>query len=386
MKNIIEEKRESEDLSAIQDFPPKQVSIILLSYNSKDDLKECLPSLKIQTYSNFEIIIVDNASTDNTPEFIRTEYPEIKLIETGSNLGYPAGNNIGVDNAKGDYLVILNPDTVADPKWLFQLVKPLEENSDIALTTSKILFYHDHEKINTCANSVHYTGLDFCRGLYEPSTSFSKNEEVGAISGCSFAIRKEVFKELGGFDPDFFLYLEDVDLSWRARLAGYKIMFVPASIVYHKFRLTIAPWKEFYLERNRYLMLLKNCSVKMLILMSPALFVCEVVTWGHAVLNGYSYMYNKLKAYYWILTNPGKIINKRNVEQKNRRIKNKEFIKLLEWKIPFEQIIQNRIMHIAANKIFNSFFGKYYKLMAACLIDLSRFNKSLDLKIYSKMD
>jgi GT2 family glycosyltransferase len=77
-------------------------------------------------------------------------------------------------------------------------------------------------------------------------------------------------------------------------------MFVPESIVYHKFRLSIAPWKEFYLERNRYLMLLKNCSFKMLILMSPALFVSEVVTWGHAVLNGYSYMYNKLKAYFWI--------------------------------------------------------------------------------------
>jgi len=138
---------------------------------------------------------VDNASTDNTPEFIRAEFPDIKLVETGSNLGYPAGNNIGFEHAKGEYIVILNPDTVADPNWLLQLMKPLDENPDIAITTPKILLYDHKDKINTCGNSVHFTGLDFCRGLYEPSTSFSKNEEVGAISGCSFAIRKEVFKD-----------------------------------------------------------------------------------------------------------------------------------------------------------------------------------------------
>lgn len=378
------ENQESVDINKSLNISKKLTSIILLSYNSKNDLKECIPSLTNQTYSNYEIIVVDNASTDNTPEFMRTEYPEIKLIENGSNLGYPGGNNIGVDNAKGDYIVILNPDTVADPNWLSQLIKPLEETPDIALTTSKILFYADHEKINTCANSTHFTGLDFCKGLNEPSTSFSTNEEVGAISGCSFAIRKEVFKELGGFDPDFFLYLEDVDLSWGARLAGYRIMFVPASIVYHKFRLSIAPWKEFYLERNRYLMLLKNCSLKMLILMSPALFVSEIVTWGHAVLNGYSYMYNKLKAYYWILTNSDKIMKKRHDAQKIRRINDKEFIRLLEWKIPFEQVIQNRILRFMANKIFNSFFWIYYKLMDACLLDLGRFAKFLNFKTHSK--
>ena len=378
------ENQESVEISKSQNFSKKLASIILLSYNSSNDLKECIPSLTNQTYTNYEIIVVDNASTDNTPKFIRTEYPKIKLVETGLNLGYPAGNNIGVDNAKGDYIIILNPDTVADPNWLSQLIKPLEENPDIAFTTSKILLYDDHEKINTCANSVHYTGLDFCRGLYEPSTSFSKNEEVGAISGCSFAIRKEVFKELRGFDPDFFLYLEDVDLSWRARLAGYRIMFVPASIVYHKFRLSIAPWKEFYLERNRYLMLLKNCSFKMMILMSPALFVSEIVTWGHAIINGYSYMYNKLKAYCWILMNPGKIMKKRHDAQMNRRIKDKEFIRLLEWEIPFEQVIQNRFMSIAANKIFNSFFRIYYKLLDACLVDTGRFAKFLNFKTHSK--
>ncbi len=339
----------------------KLASIILLSYNSRKDLAECIPSLIIQTYTNHEIIVVDNASTDKTPEFIKANYPDIKLIETGSNLGYPAGNNVGARHAKGEYIIILNPDTIVDSDWLSQLIKPFEEYPDIALTTSKILMYHQQDTINTCANHSHFTGIDFCKGLYEHTLYFSKPEEVGAVSGCSFAIRREIFEELGGFDPDFFLYLEDIDLSWRARLAGYKIMFVPLSIVYHKFRLSVSPLKEFHLERNRYLMLMKNCSLKMMILISPALLVTEIVTLGYAVLHGMPYIHNKLCAYWWVLMNPDKIITNRRKVQKNRKISDKEFLRLLEWKIPFEQMIENRITRGMVDVIFNSFYGIYFK-------------------------
>ncbi len=338
----------------------KLTSIIILSYNSRKDLTECISSLIDQTYPDKEIIIVDNASTDGSPEFVRKSFPGIKLIETGSNLGYPAGNNAGASQAKGKYIIVVNPDTVADPQWLDELIRPLEENPEIALTTSKILMYGQRGRINTCANHSHFTGLDFCRGLHEPSSSFSYPQEVGAVSGCSFAIRREVFEELGGFDPDFFLYLEDIDLSWRARLAGYKILYVPSSIVHHKFRLSVAPWKEFYLERNRYLMLLKNYSLKMLILITPALFVTEIVTWGHAILNGFPYIHNKFRAYRWILANPGRILDKRREIQKNRRVSDKEFIQLLEWKIPFEQVIGNGFVSGLANVILNSFYKFYF--------------------------
>lgn len=352
------------------DTDDRLASIILLSYNSKDDLAECIPSLENQTYPNHEIIIVDNASTDNTPEFVRTDYPHIRFVETGSNRGYPAGNNIGFQHASGEYIVILNPDTVADPNWLAELIRPFKENPDIGLTTSKILMYDQQEKINTCGNSIHYTGLDFCRGLYEPSSSYSKPEEVGAISGCSFAIRREVFEQLGGFDLDFFLYLDDADLSWRARLMGHRILFVPKSVVYHKYKLSIAPWKEFYLERNRYLMLMKNCSSRMLVLMLPAILVTEIVTWGHAVLNDYQYVQNKLRAYWWVLTNPSKILNKRREVQNKRKIADREIIRLFDMKIPFEQVIGSRIFCWMGNVIFNTFYGIYFKLLYVGLFNL----------------
>ncbi|MDO5841614.1 MAG: glycosyltransferase family 2 protein [Methanosarcina mazei] len=229
----------------------KSVSVVILSYNSKEDLKECIPSLISQTYQDFEIIFVDNASTDGSEEFIRANYPEIKVVQTGKNLGYPAGNNAGFEVAEGEYIVVVNPDTVPDPEWLAELVKPLENDLTIAATTSKVLIYYQKDKINTCANTAHYTGLTFCRGLNKSASELDSCQPVGAVSGCSFAIRSDMLKNINGFDSDFFLYQEDADLSWRIRFAGGKIMYIPESIIYHKFRLSIAPQKEFYLERNR---------------------------------------------------------------------------------------------------------------------------------------
>ena len=330
----------------------KLVSIILLSYNSQKDLEECIPSLMNQTYANYEIILIDNASKDKTVEFVKINYPDIKIIKNERNIGYAEGNNIGVRYAKGEYIVILNPDTITERDWLYQLIKPLK---DYHASTSKILMHGQRDTINTCGNHSHFTGIDFCRGLYENISCFSKVEDVNSISGCSFAIRKDIFEKIGGFDPDFFLYLEDIDLSWRLRIAGYKIVFVPTSIIYHKFQLKVPPMKEFYLEKNRYMMLIKNYNIQTLVLISPALLVTEFIIWVHAITNGFKYVRSKLKAYWWIYNNFDKIIRKRYIVQRHRKIDDKEFIRLLEWKIPFDYLIKN-IPAEAANIIFNSFF------------------------------
>lgn len=339
------------------------VSIVILSYNSREDLAECIPSLLSQTYSNFEIIVVDNASADGSEEFIRTNYPEIKLVQTGQNLGYPAGNNAGFKIAEGEYIVVVNPDTVADSKWLAELIKPLESDHTIAATTSKILMYYHKDKINTCANTNHHTGLTFCRGLNKSVDEFNNFQAVGAVSGCSFAIRRDVLKNINGFDPDFFLYQEDADLSWRIRFAGGKIMYVPESVIYHKYKLSIAPWKEFYLERNRYLILLKNFSLKTLLLLLPVLIVTEIVTMGHAVLNGPKYVKSKLLAYFWILQNIKIILTKRHETFSKKIITDGEFFRLLDGEIPFEQVIKNPIMNGLADAVFNSFYAFHIKII-----------------------
>jgi hypothetical protein len=343
------------------------VSIILVSYNSFNDLAECIPSILRQTYRDFEIIIVDNSTNDESTEYFKNEFLGVRYIKSASNGGYSEGNNIGMQYAKGKYIVIVNPDTVVDDNWLVQLIKPLEDHEEIAITTSKILLYDNPNKINTFSNCSHFTGLDFCKGLWEPADRYSKSEETSVISGCSFAIRRLIFEELGGFDTDFFLYLEDIDLSWRARLAGYRIIAIPESIVFHKFNLFITPRKEFYLERNRYQMLLKDYSLKTLILLLPALMVTEGMTWGHAIIQGLPYVWNKLRSYGWVIANINIIMRKRYRVQKSRKISDRELIKFLEWRIPFEQVIKNKFAGHIISTIFNSFYLVYYKIITALL-------------------
>jgi GT2 family glycosyltransferase len=341
----------------------KSASVVILSYNSREDLIECIPSLMSQTYYNFEIIVVDNASADGSEEFIRTNYPEVKVVQTGKNLGYAAGNNAGFEVAEGEYIVVVNPDTVADPEWLSELIKPLENNCTVTATTSKILIYHQKDRINACSTTNHHTGLTFCRGLNKPADQFNNYQAVGAVSGCSFAIRSEMLKKIKGFDPDFFLYLEDTDLSWRMLFAGGKIMYVPKSMIYHKCKLSIAPWKEFYLERNRYLLLLKNFDSATLLLLLPSLIVTEIVTIGHAVLNGPKYIKNKLLAYFWIIQNIKTVFTKRHETLSKKQISDKEFFVFLDWKIPFEQVIESPIMSRTADTVFNSFYELHMKLI-----------------------
>jgi GT2 family glycosyltransferase len=335
-------------------------SVIIVSYNSKNDLAECIPSLMSQSYTNKELIIVDNASADGTVAFIREQYPDIHLVESKSNLGYAEGNNLGFRHSQGDYIVIVNPDTVAHHDWLKELIRPLENDTGISLTSSKILLYDRRDNINTCANITHYSGLDFCNGFRDSSARFVKDEEVGAVSGCSFAITRNVFDQLNGFDPDFFMYMEDIDISWRARLAGYKILLAPSSIIYHKFSLIVHPWKLFFLERNRYLMILKNYKLKVLVLSMPALFITEIMTMGYAVTRGLPFVYYKLKAYLWLATNFGQIIDKRRNVQKTIKITEKDFIRMLEWHIPFDQLVGNRLLYAVANLVFNSFYYAFY--------------------------
>lgn len=340
-----------------------KVTVIILNTNELQHLKTCLPSVLSQTYPNYEVLVVDNASTDGSIDFIKKYSPGVKVIQNKENLGYAAGNNVGFEHATGKYIAVLNPDTEVDKNWLSELIKPLEQNPKIGLTTSKILIYNSRGIVNACGNIAHFTGLDFCRGLGESSTNYSKPEFVGAISGCAFLIRRELLHQMGGFDPDFFIYLEDVDMSWRARLAGYSIFFVPTSLVYHKFTLKLAPWKYFYLERNRYIILLKNCSFKFLVLLGPALLLTEIVTGGYAILNGREFIKNKLRAYWWILRNIDVVYKKRYDSQKNIHTTYHEFLERLEWKIPFEQIIKNKAFEKIMSGVFNPLFGLHYRIL-----------------------
>nr|MDA8219853.1 glycosyltransferase family 2 protein [Dehalococcoidales bacterium] len=194
-----------------------QVSVIVVNYNGRPHIGQCLHSLLADRRQDREIILVDNASTDGSADYVEQAFPQVRLIRNERNEGFGQANNLAAGVANGNYLAFLNPDTVVEPNWLDPLIATLEANPQAGLATSQVLLLSDPKVVNTCGSEVHQTGLTLCRGMGEPRDAFPLIEEVDAVSGAAFAMPRYLFWALGGFDPDFFLYMEDTDLSWRAR-------------------------------------------------------------------------------------------------------------------------------------------------------------------------
>jgi len=330
------------------------VSIILLGYNSEKDIKECIDSLKKQTYKNFEIIFVDNNSKDNSVQLIKENYPGVKLILNPKNYGFSRGNNIGIKNSKGDYVIILNPDTILDKSWLKNLVN-VANKTDYDILQSKILFF-DNKKINSMGNLIHYLGYSFCDGYGKTDSKINNDvKNIVSASGCCMLVKRPVFDKVGFFDENMFMYYEDSDFSWRARLMGFKIGLVPNSIVYHKYTFSKNKNKFYYLERNRLIFLFKNYSLKSLLLISPALILNEIGTFFYFLKE--MIPHKKINSYFSILMNFNKIMKDRKYIQKNRTVNDEEIFKHFNKNFEFSEI------NGSIQKIFNLIFQKYGELV-----------------------
>lgn len=344
---------------------PLQASLIIVAYNAQAYLERCLSAVFEMSGISCEVILVDNASSDGSAELVAQKFPQVRLIQNENNLGFGGGNNLGAQSATGNYLVFLNPDTIVKPGWLVFLIEALEDDSRAGLATSKILLLNDPERINTCGNSIHLTGLTLCRGLRRPKNTFNQRESVAAVSGAAFAIRRELFERLGGFDEDFFLYMEDTDLSWRARLAGWDCLYVPESIVLHDYRLRITPLKVFYQERNRYLMLLKSFKWGTLIFLLPTLLLAEVITWGFVIWGDRARLGNKIRAYGWIARHWSSVWQKRRATQRLRRIDDRELVQAMVSRLDFEQVEHPMVR--LAHLIFDLPFGVLKRITLALI-------------------
>jgi GT2 family glycosyltransferase len=211
--------------------------------------------------------------------------------------------------------------------------------------------------INTCGNVVHIAAIAQCRGIHRPRSDFNVLEEVDAVSGAAFAIRRSAFETLGGFDPDFFLYVEDTDLSIRARIAGWKCIYQPASVVYHDYHLKFGPHKIFHQERNRYLTILKNFSWATILALSPAYLLAEIMTWGFCMITlDAGNLRNKIEAYAWILTRWGTIRAKHRAVQSLRRVRDREVILRCSSAINFRQITRFPLAQLS-EAVFNTAFA-----------------------------
>ena len=257
-------------------------SVVIVTYNHQEFIGPCLES--VSRCDPLEIIVVDNGSSDRTCEIIENDHKNVHLIKNIGNVGYGRGNNIGVGHSKGEYILILNPDTVIEEDSIGHLIKHLNRHKEV-ITTPKILTY-DGRKINTCGLLLHFTGLSFTRGHGESPRSFERSEQIAGLSGACFALRRSSFLELGGFDEAFFSYMEDSEFSWRANLNGFKIILVSQAVIRHDYRLSVSPDKLHNLERGRYLILKKFLSTKDIVMILPSLMMTELLTWGYSLRLG----------------------------------------------------------------------------------------------------
>ncbi len=270
-------------------------SIIIVSHNSEHYLNNCINSiLNARSGFKLEIIVVDNGSTDHSRELISHQFKEVRLIQN-KNTGFGQGCNLGAKTANGRYLIFLNPDSEIKSDFFINLFPQLANDRQIIIPT--ILQMKEKTKINTCGNIIHFTGLGTLNAYQELHDPNLKFKEIYAISGACFCISKDLFSNLEGFDPNLFLYCEDTELSVRIQKSGYEILHANNAIVFHDYHFKMSPKKVFFQEFGRYYILRKHFSWSALILLSPSLFIMDLIIWIYVLGKGRSFIWQKLIAY-----------------------------------------------------------------------------------------
>jgi GT2 family glycosyltransferase len=331
------------------------LSIILVSYNSRADLACCLPTIFSQTYSDYELIVVDNHGRDGVAEFVQARYPAIRLVKNPVNSGYAGGNNVGIKQALGQWTLLLNPDTELRPTALAQLMNTARAHND-AFVTSKLL-NPDGITINACGNQMHYTGITTCRGLNEPATSYQGLQPIPLLSGAAFVAPTAALRQLSGFDESYFMYFEDTDLSLRARLAGYTLLCDTNAEIIHHYRLGMTAHKFYYLERNRWVTFLKIFSRKTLLTLAPALFFTELVT-GVFALRNWSFVRSRFRVYAFLWQQRQHIRAARKPVQTTRQRSDRELLKDSSDTLPVGQLASSGLV-----ATMNRLLTKVYQLL-----------------------
>ncbi len=228
------------------------VSVVIPNWNGASHLPVCLESLRTQTYSPIEVLLVDNASTDGSPALVEQQYPEVRLLPLDHNLGLTGGNNAGFHAAHGEILVSLNNDTEATPHFVEALVTALQEQPEAGIAASKMLLFDRRETLHSAGDGYGLNGIPFNRGVWQRDEG-QFDQPAWIFGGCGGAVayRRAMLDQVGLFDESFFMYCEDVDLNWRAQLAGWRCWYTPEAVVYHKLSATGGgPLASFYTGRN----------------------------------------------------------------------------------------------------------------------------------------
>jgi GT2 family glycosyltransferase len=353
-----------------------KVGIVLINYKNYVNrfLQECRDTLEKQTFprENFSVYIVDNASSPESVDYIKKNYPQAKILSrTDGN--YCAANNLGAKKAVEDgceAVVFSNLDVSYDKFWLEELVKALTNDKKIGLVQSKVLLYPKNEDekkaplINSLGNQIHYLGFGQTSGYKEKDRVIDGLPEItGYASGCSIIVKREVLEKIGGNDEEFYMYHDDLELSCKVRLAGYKIVLAPKSIIYHKYEFGRSVMMVYYMERNRYLTVLTFYKWPTLILILPALIVMNLGLWLFSIINQWFIVKLRVTGYFFKPKSWVYIFRKRKEISKLRgSISDREFTKNFVGQVLFQEI-ENPLLKYIGNPLINGYWRLIKKII-----------------------
>lgn len=344
---------------------PQRVKVVVLicNYNGESYLHDCLRSL-LDSHDpglDVRILVVDNASKDGSVALVQQHYPGVELLALPSNLGFAGGNNAGWQyiqqhHPDAAFLVLLNMDTVVQTGWLTPLVAHMQENPSVACTQPRLMLHPQTELINTLGNRSHFLGfgqMTHYRRRFEDMPAL--RPEIDFASGAAVMIRAEVLREIKLFDEVMFMYLEDAELGWKCRLAGYASHLVPISVVMHKYRAGTPVRSYYFLERNRWLLLLTHYKLATLVLLLPALLVMELGQVAFAAMQGV--LGAKLRAWAWFLRpgNLAHVLGRRSEIQRLRKVRDREFMGGFAGKVEFETV-DHPLLRYVGNPLLSTYW------------------------------
>jgi len=304
-----------------------KVSVIIANWNGKHHLEECLDSLSKQSFKAFETILVDNGSLDGSIEFVEKNFSAVKIVRLDKNEGFCRGNNIGLQHARGDFIALLNNDTLVEMHWLEELYKAMTKHSHVGICASCIVNYYFPDILDTAGDAFDLCGVGYKVGEGMSVTEFREKRYVFGACAGAVLYRRSMIDEIGFFDERFFAVGEDIDLSFRAILAGYKCLYIPDAIVYHKVNQTVGRNSDFLLyqsRRNVEFTFLKNMPFALMVVAFPLHIIYNLLTFVQALLYKRSVIYLKAKKDF--IKNFKEIYRLRKEIQKKRKISLKELI------------------------------------------------------------
>jgi GT2 family glycosyltransferase len=350
----------------------KKVGIILVNYKdyAQRFLADCRDSLREQNYppEDFRVYIVDNASSEESLRYLKKNYIEAVIIPRADG-NYSAANNAGIKAAQVDgaqIFVIANMDMSFAKDWLAELIVALESESSIGIAQSKILLHSatgGKYQINSLGNAINFLGFGFTTGYKEADREIAGLPEIkGYASGSSFAIKKEALDKIGGYNEEYYMYHDDLEIGWKAKLAGYKIVLAPKSVCFHKYEFSRSIRMVYYMERNRLIAIFSFYEFTSILAILPALAIMEIGQLFFALFKGW--LPEKLKVYDYFLRagNWDKIMVSRKMVKNFRLKKDKEIVDDFSGEILFQEI-DNPILKYLANPFFKWYWDLAKKVI-----------------------